>query len=267
MSSDSAALFQPFPMLSGRRAQVWRHQPAYLRPRHFHAEPELNVVLRGSATLAVGSNRTTLGAGQLVLFMPGQDHALRSASADLDLRVLALRPELAARLPGSLSSTASGAAVPASLVCSLAERLEGIEHVADAQVVERHLLEWFAELAALAAKPSVQSRRAAELLGLEPSLTCAEVAERIRVPTSELSRSFRRGLGLNLVDYRARLRLMQFVKLVDDGHSATSAALSADFGSYAQCFRVFQRALGCSPQRYFAGARRAIDELVVAPPR
>ena len=145
----------------------------------------------------------------------------------------------------------------------MAERLNEIEPVADSPAVERQLLEWFGELAALTARPSVHSRRAAEMLGLEPSLSCAEVAERIRVPTSELSRAFRRGLGLNLVDYRARLRLMQFVKLVDDGYSATTAAVSADFGSYAQCFRVFQRALGCSPQRYFAGERRAIDELVV----
>lgn len=267
MLSDDAPLYQPFPMLPGRRAQAWRHQPAYLRPRHFHAEPELNIVLRGTATLAVGGNRTTLRAGELVLFMPGQDHALLSASDDLDLRVLALRPELASRLSSSLSSSGGGASVPRMLASSVAERLDRLEHVADAQAVERQLLEWFGELAALAAKPSVHSRRAAEVLGLEPWLSCAEVAERIRVPTSELSRAFRRGLGLNLVDYRARLRLMQFVKLVDDGFSATTAALTADFGSYAQCFRVFQRALGCSPQRYFAGERRTIDELVVAPPR
>jgi hypothetical protein len=46
----TASLYQPFPMQPGHRAQAWRHQPAFLRPRHFHEEPELNLVTRGTAT-------------------------------------------------------------------------------------------------------------------------------------------------------------------------------------------------------------------------
>ena len=39
----------------------------------------------------------------------------------------------------------------------------------------------------------------------------------------------------------------------------SAAALDADFGSYAQCHRTFQRALGCSPRDYFDGNRSVID--------
>ena len=62
-----------------------------------------------------------------------------------------------------------------------------------------------------------------------------------------------------LVELRSRLKLSEFVRLVDAGQSFTAAALQADFGSYAQCHRVFRRFTGCQPRAYFAGARAEID--------
>jgi mannose-6-phosphate isomerase-like protein (cupin superfamily) len=92
------AMYQPFPMLAGRGAQAWRHQPAFRRPRHFHDEPELNVVLSGWCTVGIGERTVTLQAGDVVFFQPGQDHALLEESAHLDLFVMALTPELADRV-------------------------------------------------------------------------------------------------------------------------------------------------------------------------
>ena len=91
-------LYQPFPMLAGRRAQAWRHQPAFRRPRHFHDEPEVNILLRGRCTMGIGERTVALGPGDVVFFQPGQDHALLDESADLDLFVLAVSPELADRV-------------------------------------------------------------------------------------------------------------------------------------------------------------------------
>ena len=81
----AAALFQPFPMLPARRAQVWRHRPEFRRPRHFHREPELNVVVQGSATLGIGTRVQRATTGDVVVFEPGQDHELLEASDDLQL--------------------------------------------------------------------------------------------------------------------------------------------------------------------------------------
>ena len=99
-----AALFQPFPMLPGRAAQVWRHQPEYRRPRHFHEETEVNAVVRGSALVGIGDRTLELGPGELVMFEPGQDHVLLEASDDLELFVFALRPELAASASSARSA-------------------------------------------------------------------------------------------------------------------------------------------------------------------
>jgi quercetin dioxygenase-like cupin family protein len=92
-----SALFQPFPMLAGRRSQVWRHQPAYRRPRHFHDEPELNLVIAGRGVVGVGDHTLAVAAGESLLFQPGQDHVLLDSSEDFDLFVLAMSPELAER--------------------------------------------------------------------------------------------------------------------------------------------------------------------------
>jgi AraC-like DNA-binding protein len=80
-----------------------------------------------------------------------------------------------------------------------------------------------------------------------------------RTAPAQVSREFHRDLGLTLVEFRARLRLMRFVRLVDKGATMSTAALAAEFGSYAQFHRAFQRALGCSPRDYFRGARSAVE--------
>ena len=40
-------LYQPFPMPGAARAHIWHHVPETRRPRHFHSEPELNLVTGG----------------------------------------------------------------------------------------------------------------------------------------------------------------------------------------------------------------------------
>jgi AraC-like DNA-binding protein/mannose-6-phosphate isomerase-like protein (cupin superfamily) len=255
-----AALFQQFPMMPGRAAQVWRHQPAYRRPRHFHAEPELNLVVKGAATIGVGDRELLLGAGEALLFEPGQDHVLLEASPDLELFVMALRPALSARVQRERSYSFSGKiALTSHEVRALGERAACLENVRDPLAVECALADVFATLSSHPRTSHVTSRRAVGQLRATPALSGAELARRLRAHPSRISREFHDDLGLTLVEYRARLRLMRFVSLVDSGRALGHAAIDADFGSYAQCHRVFQRALGCSPRAYFAGARTQVE--------
>jgi AraC-like DNA-binding protein len=59
------------------------------------------------------------------------------------------------------------------------------------------------------------------------------------------------------------MRLIDFVRRVDDGQSLTAAALGAGFGSYSQCHRVFRAILGCGPRDYFKGQRQRLDAAVM----
>jgi AraC-like DNA-binding protein len=247
-------------MLPGRAAQLWRHQPEYRRPRHFHAEPEVNAVARGRARLGVGDRTLELGPGELVMFEPGQDHVLLEASADLELFVVALRPALAERVRGSRPSVLKEKIVLSDLqLRELRERACFLGDVRDHGVIERELGDLFASLGSRPCTAHVSSRRAVGELRSALDVSAAELAKRLRTAPAQVSREFHRDLGLTLVEFRARLRLMRLVRAVDEGASLTTAAFAADFGSYAQCHRAFQRALGCSPRAYFRGARYAVE--------
>lgn len=254
-------------MLEGRRGQVWRHQPAFRRPRHFHLEPELNLVTRGSCVIGIGDRQVCLKAGQFVVFQAGQDHELVDASSDLGLFVVALRPELAAR---ALASTA-----PPGIECStisarelgrIDAELSAFGELRDATSIDQRVAELFRLTLERAPKAPALSRRAVESLRLDHSLSEAALAHRFRTTSSRLSQDFRRALGVPLVEFRARLRLMRFIDLVDRGAPLSRAAFDADFGSYAQCHRVFRRALRCSPQEYFAGVRTQRNDETFPPP-
>jgi AraC-like DNA-binding protein len=257
------ALYQPFPMLAGRRAQAWRHQPSFLRPRHFHREPELNFVVCGRARLSVGERVVELAAGDSVYFAPGQDHQLLEASADLELYAIALREELSVRVERFAPPTQPFRLEP-SVAEARASILQACGELGEATVVERLLVRLFESREPAAARAS--TRRSLERLLAKPALSGAVLAGQARTSQSELSRHFRNELGVRFVEYRARLRLMAFIGQVDAGRSLTAAALQADFGSYAQCHRVFQRALGCSPRQYFGARRRELDEAVLLAP-
>jgi AraC-like DNA-binding protein len=85
-----------------------------------------------------------------------------------------------------------------------------------------------------------------------PELSRSELARIARTCPGELSRHFHSDVGMTLVQYRTRTRLLRFIQLVD-GKAAnlTAAALDAGFGSYSQCHRSFYATFGCTPRLFF----------------
>jgi AraC-like DNA-binding protein len=247
-------------MLEGRRAQAWRHQPAFRRPRHFHLEPEINLVTRGACTIGVGDRLLQLKEGQYVVFQAGQDHELIEASDDLGLFVAALHPELCDRALGRALPSVDRSMVSACELREVDAELSALGDLADATAVDQRIAELFRLATERAPKAGAVSRRAVESLRLDHSVSQSALARRFRTTASRVSREFHDDLGVPLVEYRARLRLMRFIELVDAGAALGRAALDADFGSYAQCHRVFRRALCCSPQEYFRGLRNRLND-------
>jgi AraC-like DNA-binding protein len=256
-----AALYQPFPMQPGHRAQVWRHQPAYRRPRHFHYEPELNLVFGGHARMGVGHLELEMTRGDVLLLRPGQDHELLSASDDLDLFVVALTPPLAERcLRGPWPVDSRPFRLPEAEIARLRDELGASRENASREASELRVTELFVACSGQLGWGHPVSRKAFQATTDTPTHSAGSLARRFRVHPSELGRHFQRDLGLPFVEFRTRLRLMQFIARVDGGASLTRAAGLASFGSYTQCHRTFQRYLGCSPRDYFAGLRRSLDD-------
>jgi AraC-like DNA-binding protein len=258
-----SAIFQPFPMLQGHRAQVWRHQPSYWRPRHFHDEPELNIVLRGSALMGVGGHTIEMQRGDVLFLRPGQDHEMLRASDDLDLYVTAITPDLAERCVGRRIPTEP---TPFTLgerdAARLGEHLSAFDGWGDTSAYESVVGELFSTMAGKSGAGHPVARVALRALYEDPNLQAGRLAAKLRVHPSELSRHFHRDVGLPFVRARARLRLMRFIRLVDAKTPLTRAASEAGFGSYAQCHRVFVEHLSCSPSDYFSGRRDEIGSLL-----
>lgn len=268
------ALYQPFPMAGRARAQIWRYAPEFRRPRHFHAEPELNVVARGSGTFGVGETTLLASAGDLLWWLPGQDHELLDASPDFDLFVVGLTPELSERILGSTSGSVYGGParvrLPEEALARFCELCATPLGGGDTVAVERHVAEFWSGAHALRAtlpdKHALTRRALASFLRRTDVGRC-DVARFARTDPSEVSRHFRRNVGLTLTVYRTRIRLLKFIERAEkDADNLLSASLEAGFGSYSQCHRAFQRTFGCAPRVFFRqGVRHPMRE-VFAPP-
>ncbi len=252
------ALYQPFPLPSAARAHVWHHVPETRRPRHFHAEPELNLIAAGSGAFGIGDGTISVAAGDLLWWSPGQDHVLLDASPDFDLYVIGLTPDLSARVLGQDNLLAHAGATRIGLGQGRLHRLRslcatsvGIDPIA----IERHVGDLWRDAHTFrltTLDKHAFTRRAIVSLMERPELGRDAVALAARAHPTDVSRHFHKDVGLTVTEYRTRLRLLRFIQLADAARAnLLSAALDAGFGSYSQCHRAFRDTLGCSPRAYF----------------
>jgi AraC-like DNA-binding protein len=99
--------------------------------------------------------------------------------------------------------------------------------------------------------------RAVELIRRDPTLERSELAAQLGTTAGRLGKLFKAEMGFSVTDYRNRLRLESFLRLVErGGGNLLEAALDAGFGSYAQFHRVFRSPLGATPREYLTGRDR-----------
>lgn len=268
------ALHQGFLPDGHHRSYVWKYSEPVggRRPRHFHLEPEVNLVVAGSAVLGIGDRVLTATAGDLVAFPAGQDHALLEASPDLYLYAVGLDSAYSTRVLG-----AGAEPVPLHVRLDSAE-LAGVSRRA-AELVDQAGAEqagaelwdrvhWLGRRGAPRQRRGthVLTRRVLERLSSAPELGLESLAQELSVHPSEVSRHFHRDLGVTLVRYRARLRVLHMIRSFDDGvHDLTTAASAAGFGSYSQCHRSFHAELGCAPRDFFFEGHRERQQGAYAP--
>lgn len=233
---------------------------------HYHNELELNLVVRGRATVVAGGDAVALERGSLLWLPPGYGHGLSDHDGDCLVWVAFFTPTLVRRncprevvqsllqvdgcppvrrLPPA--RTAFLHTVFDDLVDAAPDRFEvGLPYALltawDAYThYERAHVEDVHEAVL----------RAAFLLSNEPGdERLDELASRVGLSTSTLSRSFKRYMGMSVVEYRNARRLDRFFELSRAGVGVTTAAMRAGFGSYPQFYRVFKKATGRSPRQH-----------------
>ena len=250
---------------------VWRYaNAAEANRRHHHAELELNLVTAGEGTYLLGSRRYSIRRGDLLWLFPAQEHVLLEQSADFAMWVAVFRRRAVTRLAVDestrcllqrcshgetcrklsnaevarfedlfieLSSAGEAGLMNAGLGYALLHAWKCFQHAAAVPVRELH--------------PAVE--RAVGLLradGTEWGLE--ELARKVGLSPSRLSRLFKEQTGSTLVDFRNRRRMEKFQQVYGSGvrHTLLEAAIEAGFGSYPQFHRVCRDVLGCSPVEY-----------------
>ena len=91
-------------------------------------------------------------------------------------------------------------------------------------------------------------------------MTGEQLAQELGVSPGHLARSFKREMGVSLVDYRNRRRIDRFFEAIARAGGTVNlldAALEAGFGSYAQFHRVYRKFLGAAPREVLAGHARS----------
>lgn len=258
------AIHQNFLPAGEDRAFVWKYCESIggRRPRHFHAEPELNLVVRGSASFGIGESVVRVSAGELVAFPSAQDHAVLEASSDLYLYAIGLSASYSAEALADEPTLPFHVRLGERELRSLLARAA---HIVDrpgsdqlvAELWQRVHWEARRALPRTARGPHVLTRRTLQVLRATPPLALSVLAAQLRAHPTEVSRHFHHDMGITLVRYRTRLKLLDFIQLVVSGKAELmKAASDAGFGSYSQCHRTFQAELGCSPRQFFFSGLR-----------
>jgi AraC-like DNA-binding protein len=255
----------------GIDGRVVRHAAGALRPRaHSHAELEVNLVVRGTASYLLGERRYELTAGTLTWLFPGQQHVLVDESADHALWWAVFRPSLVA---WSATSRHARVLLEDDPVGRYSRRLDAqrlgrlsalCRDLCDDEARDDALFNAGLSYLLLAAwrafvdsddvvggvdvHPAVD--RVARLLHADPGTgDLADLARTVGLSPSHLSRLFKMQMGLSITRFRNQQRLQRFLRLYGNGRrtSALVAAHEAGFGSYAQFYRVFRQEAGRQP--------------------
>ena len=271
MTAARQAIHQGFLPTQGKsRAFVWKYSPVNWgrRPRHFHVEPELNLIASGHATFGIGDALVRVCQGDLLGFPPAQDHVLLEASPDLYLFAIGMEPTFSfdilraaadeSMLPLHLHLAVDDFRVLVGRASAVVDR-DGFDQPCAELWEQAH---WLGRRcrARMPVAMHVLTRRALSALSQAPDLELKSLADRLKTADSEISRYFHRDVGMNFARYRTRVRLLRLIELMDRGDlTLKSAAAAAGFGSYSQCHRAFHAELGCAPARFFSAEREPMQ--------
>lgn len=172
-----------------------------------------------------------------------------------------------------------------------------IRHLSEAEV--RHVIALFQDILAMARRPDLSSRlragaRVVDLIALwadvsaaegggeravriyrnlieqhasDPSMSLAQIAERVGLSGDHLGALFHKEMNMTPVEYRTRLRLLRARELlVSTARPVREIALEVGFPNASHFTRLFRAAFGLSPRGYARKHAYAFTERAPAAP-
>ena len=210
---------------------LYGYDPYDHHPMHFHGQLEWLVVWRGRARFRIGSTDYELRPGSLVCILPNRMHMLLEASDDLDFGLIFADPEYAQQVYTQNNATERWLdrspfagwlpemveRMGPNLVCTVAHGELAVFRELFVEQHQRQLQGDVPDLALLlqAARQFTLQRAPSEhgvaeevfaWVVAEPWLTAPELARRLGVSQSWMTRCLKQGLGNNLAELRGRVR-------------------------------------------------------------
>lgn len=266
--SNGVGVVEKLGIPPARDGNVWLHRSSVQTPLHRHEELEINICVAGSAAYVVDNQRFALSRRTALWLFPGQNHLLVERSPDFAMWIGVWRPGLleyacrgreTALLRAQMPDSTWIARLETGDMARLETLMDELSVCTDDDRLNAGLgwllMECFAAwkrsgqpVAGHAVHPAVE--RAARLLRDE-NLEVPELARRVGLSPSRLSRVFHEQIGQTLTEYRLQTMTERFLNSYDGrNYSLTQAAAMAGFGSYAQFHRALLARTGCNPSQH-----------------
>ena len=210
-----------------------RHRGGEYLPRHCHREAFAAVVLSGTYVEAGDRGRVRVGAGDVVLHGRYESHLDCFAAHGADVLVL---PYVDTGTHGGIARIADPDAA-----ARMAER--------DIAQAARHVA---AHLQPAAAAEEDWPDQLARRLRADPDLVLHEWADEVGLSPESVSRGFRRVYDLAPVTFRARMRALRALALLDCARPLADVAASCGFADQAHLSRSIRQLTGYSPKAWRA---------------
>jgi AraC-like DNA-binding protein len=239
------------------RSYAATHPPNVgISPRSYRDWDQLAYAARGVISVTTAEGTWLVPPHRAIWIPAGVVHSIRM-SGRVVVRTLFFRAGLAARRLPRTCRAVNVSPLVRELVLHASRRntLRG-DRLADRRLVQVIL----DQLETLSAEPlrlpmpvDPRARKAAELLQTEPGepVTLAEAARATGASKRTLERLFLAETHLTFGRWRQRLRFVEALRLLANGHAVTRVALDVGYQGPSAFISAFRRELGKTPGRYF----------------
>lgn len=243
--------------------ESWPHPDASSFYKHMHSEYEMLYFIKGAADYVIGGSLYHLRKNDLLLIKPAVYHYLKLLSASPYERfVIHFTEKAAADFAPCLQNYGEFFSIPPNgaidrLFFDLKDAAEKFAED-DMLVLIKHSLN--AILSHLKyipptsdEPPKVYNRTLEEILEFidenprEP-LNADILSKKFFVSPSWIVHTFNKHLGISLMQYINRKKILYAQQLIKSGKTPTRAAELCSFGNYSTFYRQYKRFLGVLPQ-------------------
>jgi AraC-like DNA-binding protein len=261
------------------------HPRIMLRP-HWHAQVEINYIMRGRVHYRMGGHELTLSAGQMGLFWGGQPHQMDGSSRDSIYAGahLPLVHFFRMRLPAAVSAMLMGGATMLTSQTDAADRenfprwfryvTSGEEAKAQHAVeelllrIQRIFMEPYETISpgkvngaateTGASSPAVVKMCDFIAANFLEEIDAADIADAAGLHPKYAMNLFRKSTGMTLIKYLTLLRLSHAqAKLMHSSDSILQVAMDSGFGSVSAFNKAFRLIAGMPPSDFRRDGRAA----------